>query len=142
MKLRADIAAMLHAGHTDNAIVRELHTSKRAVANHRRHLRLPPTPRTAPTLEQAWATYARPAGQGHMEWTGPVSHSGTPVVTHRQARHSARAVAFRIRYGRDPIGYAKAACDHPGCVAPACVTDKPMRTQLNTQFNAIFGGTA
>ncbi|MER6235910.1 hypothetical protein ABT185_07515 [Streptomyces clavifer] len=139
MKIRADIAALLHEGHCDSYIARELHTGKRTVATARLHLGIPPIA-PAQTPEQAWAAYAQPAGQGHMEWTGPRNHAGTPVFTYRARRISARAVAFKARYGRDPIGYVKALCDHPGCVSPCCVADKPMRQQLDTTFNAIFGG--
>lgn len=139
MKYRADIAALLNDGHTDEYIARELHTGTRIVARTRRQLNIPPI-KAAQTPEQAWAAYAQPAGQGHMEWTGPRNHAGTPVFTYRTRRLSARAIAFKTQYGRDPIGYVKALCDYPGCVAPDCVADKPMRQQLDTTFNSIFGG--
>ncbi|MGW1814242.1 hypothetical protein ACWCQM_11850 [Streptomyces sp. NPDC002125] len=142
MNLRPDVVALLLADLSDRAIVRELGVSKRTAALHRRHLGLPPTPASAPTLAGAWAAYAQAAGQTHMRWTGPVNHSGTPVLTHRGVRYSARAVAFQLRYGREAVGYVKACCDFAGCIAPACVADKPMRDQLSTTYDAIFGGTA
>lgn len=143
MKIRDDIAALIHAGHSDRAIARNARTSKRNVAKTRRHLGVPPLqPRSALALDQAWATYAQPTDDGHMTWTGPTNHAGTPVFTHRQIRYSARIVAFKARHKRDPIGYVKAICGDDQCVAPDCVADRPMREQLDNQYNAIFGGIA
>ncbi|MEU3160036.1 hypothetical protein ABZ753_21640 [Streptomyces griseoincarnatus] len=54
----------------------------------------------------------------------------------------ARRVAFLIANGREPEGRVLAGCGWRECVAPAHVTDRPMRVQLNTQYAAIFGAAA
>ncbi|MFF7879150.1 hypothetical protein ACFZDM_33555 [Streptomyces californicus] len=142
MRTRADVVALIRDGKSDRAIARELGIARREAAATRRAVGAPPV-KTVYTLtvEQMWHTYARPTYTGgHMDWTGPTNHAGTPIVKRRQVSHSARGIAFRRRYGRDPVGYVRATCDRPGCVAEEHVADAPMRAELNAQYNAIFGG--
>ena len=142
MRIRPEIAALIRDGHSNRYIAAEVGASKVTVRRVRAHLGYPPiVSRSVLTIGQVWGTYARPVGVGHIEWAGPTSHNGVPVFTHRGTRYQARAVAFRRRYGRDPVGYVKATCDHPGCVSPDHVADQPMRQQLTTTYTAIFGGT-
>lgn len=143
MKLRADIAVLIRDGHSDTFIARDLGAAKLTVAKTRRAMGLPPIQlRSVLTLDQKWATHAQPETAGHMAWDGPRNSSGVPILKHHRDRHQARAVAFRRRYGRDPIGYVTATCEHKWCVADDHVADKPMREQLANQFAAIFGSAA
>ncbi|MFJ3597934.1 helix-turn-helix domain-containing protein [Streptomyces sp. NPDC090126] len=142
MKVRADIVALIRDGRSDRAIARELGISRRTAGTVRRTVGAPPA-KTVYTLtpEQMWHTFARPTYTGgHMDWTGPTNHAGTPVIKRQHVTYSARGMAFRRRYGRDPVGYVRATCDRPGCVAEEHVADAPMRAELNAQYNAIFGG--
>ena len=95
-----------------------------------------------PTLEAAWAARARETDSGHMEWTGERGTSaGTPVMRYREQAYTARAIAFRLRTGRDPIGYVTAECGHNGCVAPAHVEDTPGRARVREQYRYLTGIT-
>ncbi|MES9522408.1 hypothetical protein [Streptomyces capoamus] len=137
---RAEIIALLGEGHSDRYIVRTLGTSQQRVRRIRTELELP---RPVLTVEQKWTSQAEELDGGHMRWAGPTSSRyGTPILCHGNARLQAAAVAFRLRHGRDPVGYVKAGCGMPHCVAPAHVEDRPMREALRTQFTAIFGAAA
>jgi hypothetical protein len=47
-----------------------------------------------------------------MEWTGSLSTgSRTPILHYRGKVFTAAAIAFRIRTGRDPVGYR----NYPQC---------------------------
>ncbi|MYR46631.1 helix-turn-helix domain-containing protein [Streptomyces sp. SID5910] len=143
---RARIAELLAQGATNKAIRRELGVDKTTAARYRARLGYGPAKQPTPanksplTLTEKWHTLARPVEGGHMEWTGRHRlNSGTMVLTHHGREYTARAVAFRIRTGRDPIGRVTAECDRPGCVAPQCVEDDPGRARHRAQFAALVG---
>ncbi|WP_327368758.1 hypothetical protein [Streptomyces sp. NBC_01217] len=128
--------------HTDRAIARITGVHFTTVARYRRLLNLPRIPqpdKTAGTVEEQWRRRVRPAADGHMEWTGAYNSADVPTFSYHGTPTSARVIAFRIRTGRTPVGYVKAVCDHPGCVAPRCVEDKPGRDRL-AQLLAAVGG--
>jgi hypothetical protein len=148
--IRSRIVELLKEGATNRAIARELNVDKSTPAHYRRLLGIAPATRTLPrnrsplTIEQKWATYTRPAegDGGHLEWTGRRTKVGaTPVMTYRERTHTARIVAFRIRHGRDPIGYVKPECGRPDCVAPDHLEDEQGRNRVRSQFGALLGRT-
>ncbi|MEV3857776.1 hypothetical protein AB0J38_26055 [Streptomyces sp. NPDC050095] len=140
---RTDIIALLHDGHSNLRISRELHCDKARVARIRRELGLPdhvPTERTR-TVEEKWHTFARPTDNGHVEWLGErATGSGTPVMRHKEQPYSPAAVAFRIRHGRDAVGYAIADCGRKHCVAPDHVEDEAGRRRNREQLRYLTGG--
>lgn len=132
---RNRLIALLEQGATNRAIAAELGLDKSTPARYRRMLGIapatppPPAHRTTATVEEVWQAHVRPLANGHMEWTGNLNNAGVPTVSYRARQLSARAVAFQLRTGRAPVGYVKAECDVPGCVAPRCVDDRPGRAR-------------
>lgn len=145
MKVRADIAALLRDGLTDRAIARQLGCDRGTVARARERLSIGPAAQPRPanrsqlTLEEKWRTLTRPADGGHLEWTGRIAANGTPVFKHHEKDHSAFRVAFTVRTGREPVGYAKPACDRPLCVEPSHVDDTATRNRDRAALAAITG---
>lgn len=145
MKVRADIAAALRAGGTDRGIAAALRCDRKTVAKHRSALNIGPAPKPAArrddrTLEEKWRSFTEPTDDGHLLWTGrTASGSGSPIFKHHERDHSALKVAFTIRTGREPDGYAKAACDRPGCVLPEHVDDTAIRTRDRAALAALTG---
>ncbi|MDX3248820.1 hypothetical protein [Streptomyces sp. ME18-1-4] len=139
---RADIIAMLQEGHSNGRIARDLHCNKPRVAAIRAELGLPnyvPASQTR-TIEEKWALYARPVDGGHMEWTGERAKGNrTPLLSYKGKHHSAAAVAFRIRTGADPDGYAFADCGLKHCIAPDHVQDEAGRQQARREARAARG---
>jgi hypothetical protein len=138
---RADIIAMLSDGHSNARIVRELRVDRQRVRRIRTELGLPthiPIEQTR-TLEEKWALDTRPLDDGHLEWTGEHATGGTPLVSYKDKHRSAAAVAFRIRTGRDPQGYAIADCGMHHCVAPEHVNDEAGRQQARQKLRAERG---
>lgn len=138
---RADIIARLHAGHSNARISRELRCDKHRVAAIRNELGLPvfvPVEQTR-TLEEKWALDTRPVEGGHIEWTGERATGGTPLVSYKEKHHSAAAVAFHIKHGRDPEGYAFADCGMKHCVAPDHVDDEAGRLAKRQELRRANG---
>jgi hypothetical protein len=140
---RADIIAMLREGHSNSRIARELRCDKARVRRLRAELDLPayiPTEQTR-TIEEKWASCTRPVDGGHLEWTGERgTAAGTPLLSYKDKHHSAAAVAFRVRTGRDPEGYVIADCGMKHCVAPEHVEDEPGRARNREQLRYVLGG--
>jgi hypothetical protein len=139
---RADIIALLQEGHSNSRIVRELRCDKQRVIRLRTELDLPmfvPVEQTR-TIEEKWALDTRPLDGGHLEWIGERATSGTPLVSYKEKHHSAAAVAFRIRTGREPQGYAIADCGMKHCVAPEHVEDEAGRLRNREQLRYLTGG--
>ncbi|MET8399605.1 hypothetical protein [Streptomyces sp900116325] len=143
---RSRLIGLLEQGATDRAIAAELGLDKNTPARYRHQLSIgrpilpPPPSRTTITIEQAWQANVRPLDGGHMQWTGRLNNAGVPTFSYRARPTSARVIAFRIRTGRDPVGYVKPECDAPGCVAPRCVDDRPGR-ENTARLLAELGGT-
>jgi len=148
MKIRADIAELLKAGHTHLDIARQLHVSRKTVSATHHALQLPARVRGggAPhqSFEDAYRAHAVPADDGHVQWTGHMD--GTlPVVCHAGRRTPAPRIAFRLHHGRDPEGRLRRTCDLPGCAAGAHYADKRIRDahrRADKAFDVIFGGAA
>lgn len=142
MRIRDDIARLLHEGHSNTAIARQLHVDRTTVRRTRTAIGLPPSNHGYPqglSLEDTWQTRTQPVDGGHLQWTGAHNACGVPGLTYHGTWHSARAIAFTLRTGRDPVGYVKAECDHPDCVAPGCVDDEQGRQRTRAAMRAVLG---
>ncbi|MFP3990682.1 hypothetical protein U9R90_25095 [Streptomyces sp. E11-3] len=140
---RTDIVELLREGHSNAEITRRLRVDKHRVANIRRELGLPNATRQPLTLEQKWAANTQPVKGGHLRWTGERGASaGTPVMRYKEESYSPAAIAFRIRHGREPEGYAFAECGLNHCVAPDHVDDQPGRARTREQLRYLTGGRA
>lgn len=139
---RTDIIALLQEGHSNKEIARRLHTNPKRVAALRTEFDLPRTSRAqAITVEQKWATYTRPADDGHIEWTGYRRAGMTPMFMLHGVNYSARRVAFLMANGRTPEGRVRPGCGQAWCVAPEHATDAVMR-RADAAYTAIFGRAA
>lgn len=140
---REQIVAALRAGHSVYRINKDLRADRARIRTIRDELGLAtyvPREQTR-TIEDKWRLYAKPLEDGHMEWTGERGKtSGTPLLSFKDKHHSAAAVAFRVRTGRDPEGYAIADCGMKHCVAPEHVEDEPGRTRNREQLRYVLGG--
>lgn len=137
----AEIRALLPE-HSSDAIARQLGVDRAAVRRIRREAGIPYVrPEQIRTLEEKWASHTRQVDGGHLEWTGERGNtSGTPVMRYKDKYYSPAAVAFRIKHGREPEGYAVADCDHAHCVAPAHVEDEAGRRRNREQLRYLMGG--
>jgi hypothetical protein len=129
MKVRADVAELLRAGHSNRAIARQLHTDAKDVAEARKVLGLPkakPGKKPTGTAEDLFWRRAKLTDDGHMEWTG-FRINGTPALRHGGKNITAYRIAFKIRHRREPVGNVTGVCGIDGCVHPDCMADRPMR---------------
>lgn len=144
MKIRDDIAELLHQGLSDREICRQVHCDPRTTARTRDALGIPRNPpgrpRSATSLEAAFRARTEPVDGGHLRWTGYLSTHGTPRFKYGKTFLTARRVAFKIRTGREPHGNALPSCDFPGCVAPDHIDDQRIRDRDRATYAAIFGG--
>ncbi|MET9517012.1 hypothetical protein [Streptomyces sp. NPDC002994] len=144
MKIRADIAELLHTGLSNRAIGNRLGVDPHAVGAARRAMKLPNVrPGTAPR-DKASHFHARTIAVdgGHLEWTGSRDQHGLPILRTGGNSFSPFRVAFRLRHGREPVGKVLPGCEHRGCVAPDHVEDRPMRERYRQTYAAIFGTPA
>ncbi|MFD4559004.1 hypothetical protein ACFWP5_32575 [Streptomyces sp. NPDC058469] len=144
MKVRADVAELLHAGLPDRTIARELHVDAKGVSAARVALGLPkakPGRKPAATPEDLFWRRVKPTDDGHMEWTGHTS-AGTPILRHGGQLHTAYRIAFHIANGRDPEGYALPSCGREHCTKPGHHEDRADRVRekrVNALYAGIFG---
>lgn len=137
MNTRAAIEELLYAGHSDKAIERQLHVSRRRARDLRAELGLPqhkpgPTPSSSP--EEVFWRRVQPTDDGHLLWPTYAASHGS-VIRHGGRRHSVHHIAFGIAHERQPVGHVETGCDQTGCVHPQHVEDQPMRDT----YRAIFG---
>lgn len=140
MKVRVDIAELLRAGLGNHAIAKQLHCDRVVVARSRAALRIPDVSRQPLTLEQKWKANAAAVEGGHLRWTGARSSGGTPIMSYRGVMYTAARIAFRIKHGREPVGYAFAECTLNHCVSPDCVDDDAGRARTREQLRYLTGG--
>jgi hypothetical protein len=141
MKIRADIAELLHAGHSDRAIGRQLHVCPRQVGAARALLNLPKAkrgPRPAGSAEDLFRQRVQPTDDGHWVWTGHVNNTGCPGFRHGGKFLTAYRVSFRMQYDREPEGKVTPTCNQRLCVQH--VEDRVIRQRTEATFAAIFGG--
>jgi hypothetical protein len=134
----------LRAGASVYQVARELRADHARVRRLRDEHGIPPyvRPETVRTIEEKWKLDAREVVGGHIEWTGTRAKNGTPLLSYKDALHTAARVAFRMRTGRDPQGQVFADCGIRHCVAPAHVDDEPGRARTREQFRYLSGGGA
>lgn len=119
--VRPNVAELLHAGFGDRTIARHANVTVRSVTAARAALGLPGAQggiKRAASVEDLFWRRAQAAQDGHLDWTGHRNNKGTPGIHWGGTVHSALRVAYRLRTGHDPIGYAHTTCEHLGCVAP------------------------
>lgn len=140
MNRAADIEELIHDGLGNKAIARQLRIRHTRVAEVRRQLGIPNIigKRPAKAPEDLFWQRTQPTERGHLAWTGTYNSTGVPVVHTAGGFLTAYRIAFRIRWGREPIGQVRPGCDQPGCIHPNCVEDQPMRDT----YRAIFGKAA
>lgn len=134
-----EITALLRRGQLSNSgIARTLRVDKHRVGRIRRELGLPNVQPQPLTLEQKWRSKTRPVEGGHLAWTGEHgSTSRTPVLRYKDQCHTAAAIAFRLRTGRAPEGYAYSECGYFHCVSPDHVDDEPGRQLTREQLRYL-----
>ncbi|EYT83990.1 hypothetical protein CF54_04135 [Streptomyces sp. Tu 6176] len=131
MKIRADVAELLRAGHSDSAIARQLHVDYKTAAAARKALGLPKAKsgyKAAATPADLFWRRVTPTDDGHMEWAGYTT-STTPAMRHGGRSMSAYRVAYRIATGREPEGRALPSCGRDGCVMPGHHADRADRAR-------------
>lgn len=141
----AQITDLLHAGMSDRQIGIQLHTDPKRISRLRTGLGLPRAKsgvRPAASVEDLFRARTTPLPEAHLEWKGHVNNTGTPALRWQGRLLSAYRIAFRIRTGREPVGYAGPGCGMDQCVAPDHIDDQPARTRNRTAFDALFGGLA
>ncbi|MYY79705.1 MULTISPECIES: hypothetical protein [unclassified Streptomyces] len=130
------IQALLREGLTNQRIAARAHVGHRQVAKTRAEMGLRKHRGGRKAADPATAFYARtrPQADGHLEWTG-TRLATTPSLYVDGRQTSARRLAFRLRNGREPVGYVLPGCDYAACVHPDHMEDQAMRDQ----YTAIFG---
>ncbi|MFJ8146610.1 hypothetical protein ACIQ6R_16285 [Streptomyces sp. NPDC096048] len=132
MTVRADVAELLHAGYGDRTIARRLGVTAASVTAARATLGLPPGRaghKPAGSPEDLFWRRTKPVDGGHLEWTGHRTNKGVAAIKWQGTAYTAGRIAYRIRYGEDPVGHTHAPCGYDGCVAPAHVEDSKVVTR-------------
>lgn len=86
--------------------------------------------------EAKLAALTEPVDGGHVRWTGPMD-GPHPLLKHDGRRWPVSTLAFRQRYGREPIGTVRVGCDFPGCLAGAHLDDTPARAAHRAAYAAL-----
>ncbi len=135
MTKRPAIAALLHEGATYRQVRAVLGGGSPNVISDVRKTEAIPVPERTKyrrSVEETYALYAEPFGDGHARWAGPWA-GRMPQICHpgRNGRkESALRVAFRMRHGRDAEGYVRPGCGVHQCVASGHLTDRVLRARL------------
>lgn len=136
MRVRADVAELLRAGLSNQAIARQLGVDPvKTVARARAALGLPNVKsgiKPAATTEDLFWRRVKPTDDDHMEWTGP-TQGGTPILRHGGRIHTAYRIAYRIANGRDPEGNVYPSCVREHCVKPGHHADRIDREREKRQ---------
>jgi hypothetical protein len=147
VKIRADIAELLHQGVPQTQIARQLHVAPLTVQKTREALGRPSPKmrRILPTtIEEVINKYTHPTDGGHVEWTGPL-RNGCPSFVFEGQHYYARRLVFGFEYEREPVGNVTAVCGVPACVAGRCVQDRPMRQRekrVDSLYAWMVGGAS
>ncbi|XUM01265.1 hypothetical protein ACQ86F_31810 [Streptomyces venezuelae ATCC 10712] len=117
MKIRPDVADLLHAGHSDREIAAQLHMDAKTISIARAALGLPKArsgKKPAPTLQAAFLRHARDARGGHMKWTSHIQADGSRSFRWQDRLWSAGHAAFEIEHGRPAEGRRCPSAVRPG----------------------------
>ncbi|MFD7016054.1 hypothetical protein [Streptomyces sp. NPDC059928] len=143
MNIRADVADLLRAGVTQIEIARTLHVAPITVQHTREALGLPAPrkgPRIPSTLEEAFYQRTEEQVGGHRRWLGTrLAANGQASFIFEGHKMNPFPVAFRIRWGREPVGQVQPGCGVDDCIAPDHVEDRPMREKNRAVYTAVFG---
>ncbi|MEV6180147.1 hypothetical protein [Streptomyces sp. NPDC052015] len=126
MTVRADVAELLRAGYGDRTIARQAGVPVGSVTRARQELGLPKGRggfKAAASVEDLFWRRVKPVDGDHLEWDGHRDGKGVPTLHWKRAVYTAYRVAYRIRHGQEPQGYAFVTCEHTGCVAPGHIGD-------------------
>jgi hypothetical protein len=135
------IAALLKEGATYDHIRAEVRVSYGTITAVRKAAGLPERRKSYALNKPAGEAFddrTERTDDGHRLWTGHTAH-GCAQLAHAGRRESPRRFAFRLAYGREPIGYVKAGCGVEECFEPFHQEDRPMRERDRATFAAIFG---
>lgn len=141
------IADLLRQGMPQIQVARQVGVAWATVQRVRLELGLPAQragrPDTYASLEDAFHSNTERLPGGHLRWIGVIDGSrGGLIVCFRKERLSASKVAFRLWYGREPVGRALSTCGVQRCVEGAHLADRPMREanrRADAAFAKIFG---
>lgn len=134
------VLELIAVGLSNAAIGRQLHMERQTVGLIRHAHNLPQAPRQPLTLEEKWKSFTRPVDGGHLAWTGETGGpSNTPVLRYCGQTHTAAQVAYRIKHGHDPQGYARAECGMQHCVALDHVDDTAARVSDRRALRIVLG---
>ncbi|HTL15111.1 MAG TPA: hypothetical protein VL251_08455 [Thermomonas sp.] len=144
-----DMDALLRAGVPQIRIAQQFRVAWATVSRRREELGLP-APKAGRlvghgSLKDVFQANTERVDGGHLRWTGYVSTTGSAYVCHRQERVTPATLAFRMHFGRPPVGRARPECGMDGCVEGAHLADGPMRAanrRADKAFAAIFGEAA
>ncbi|WP_228976724.1 helix-turn-helix domain-containing protein [Streptomyces sp. DH12] len=132
-----EIARELDAQVSNCAVARRVGCSPERVRRVRAVVGLPAYRRghrpAFETLEEAYTARVLAVEDGHVEWTGPVSEYGTPLVRLGTQTTTAYRVAFRAHHGRDAEGRTVPVCGYPHCVAGGHLEDRVMRERRESR---------
>ncbi|MDH6116866.1 hypothetical protein ABH930_000285 [Kitasatospora sp. GAS204A] len=94
------------------------------------------------SAEAKLAALTEATPDGHLAWAGPTTADGRQILTHGGVNHTAARVAFRARWGREPIGVVLPSCEYPRCLLGEHLDDTKARNAYRAMFSAVFGRTA
>ncbi|MYR58870.1 hypothetical protein GTY54_22390 [Streptomyces sp. SID625] len=122
----AEIARLLTAGPvSDTSVSKRLHCHKRDVGKVRRDLGLPKyRPPTRVWGRDDYERLSVPLTGGHRCWRGRYDEAGVPYANRVL---TAYRLAFRVHYGREPVGRVQGTCRYKRCVAGEHLDDRIMR---------------
>ncbi|MER6976015.1 hypothetical protein [Streptomyces carpinensis] len=119
-------ARLLKAGPISNgAAAQQLRVRKQFVRQVREDLGMRPYwLRRDPWTLADYEELSVPVGGGHRMWLGRHSTDGVPMAGKTQ---TAYRLAFRLHYGREPLGRCEGTCTRKACVAGEHQEDDVMR---------------
>lgn len=133
------MARLIREDLTDTAVAKQLHVDRRAVARVRSMLGVAVKTNSTSIQDKLDKHSSEPDPEGHVTWSGRVSHAGAPLIRHVGKEVPAAAVAFERRTGRKPVGICRADCDVPYCIADAHVMDDLERRAVRAAERALYG---